>query len=59
MITAEGYKAFRGIMRVMPKSGEPFDLAGDFIYKPEYKCWYGRGQSFHECICEVLVDETA
>lgn len=59
MITVEGYKAFRGVLRVTPKSGaEPFELYGDFLYKPEYNCWYGRGRSFHESICEVLVDET-
>lgn len=60
MISLEGYKAFRGIMRIIPKNPniKPFDLAADWLYKPEHQCWYGGGGSFMEEICTVLVDLT-
>ena len=67
MICVEGYKAFRGVMRITPTGdgAEPFDLPGDWLYKPEYKCWYGvvpgrtpRTSSFPAEICAVLKEET-
>lgn len=60
MICSEGYKAFRGIMRIVPKnpSMKPYELTADWLYKPEYQCWYGRGSSFPEEICEVVIDLT-
>ena len=60
MICSEGYKAFRGTMRIVPKNPnmKPYELTADWLYKPEYQCWYGRGSSFPEEICEVLVDLT-
>lgn len=61
MICSEGYKAFRGTMRIVPKNPnmKPYELTADWLYKPEYQCWYGKGSSFPEEICEVLVDLTA
>lgn len=55
MIEVEGYKAFRGTLRISPKSPEikPFDLEGDWLFKPETNCWYGQGCSFSAEICEV------
>ena len=55
MIKVEEYKAFRGTMRIVPKnkSIEPFEITGDWLYKPDTKCWYGGGRSFSEEICEV------
>lgn len=60
MIKVEGYKAFRGIMRIVPKneSIKPFEMKGDWLYKPERDCWYGCGRSFCACICEVVKDYT-
>ena len=60
MICSEGYKVFRGTMRIVPKNPnmKPYELTTDWLYKPEYQCWYGRGSSFPEEICEVLVDLT-
>lgn len=56
MICVEGYKAFRGTMRITPKNPEfpPRDITGDWLYKPEYDCWYGGGASFSAQICEVI-----
>lgn len=61
MICSEGYKAFRGTMRIVPKNPnmKPYELTADWLYKPEYQCWYGKGSSFPEEICEVMVDLTA
>lgn len=59
MIEVEGYKAFRGIMRVTPKCQNvvPFESKGDWLYKPDTKCWYGNGRSFSQDICEILREE--
>lgn len=56
MIQVEGYKAFNGTMRIIPKSDKvkPFELSGDWLYKPDCKAWYGCGQSFGESICEIV-----
>lgn len=60
MICVEGYKAFRGTMRITPINGAaPFELRGDWLYKPEHDCWYGCGRSFPAGICEIVEDETA
>ena len=58
MIKVEGYKAFKGVMRIIPKGGnfEPFELKGDWLYKPDTNCWYGKGTSFPEEICEIVED---
>lgn len=65
MICVEGYRAFRGAMRIAPKDLPPykamnhsFTLTGDWLYKPQYDCWYGCGRSFGADICEVVGDET-
>lgn len=59
MIEVEGYKAFHGTMRITPQSADrkPFELSGDWLYKPDTRCWYGKGQSFMEQICEVVEEE--
>ena len=56
MITVEGYKAFRGTLLISPKSPEmkPFELEGDWLFKPDTNCWYGQGCSFSAEICKVL-----
>ena len=58
MIKVEGYKAFEGVLRVTPKCAgvEPFELEGQFLYKPDADCWYGCGRSFPAEICEVVED---
>ena len=34
MIKVEGYKSFRGIMRIVPNTVlmQPFEIAGDWLY---------------------------
>ena len=60
MIKVEGYKAFRGVMKITPKTEtvKPFELEGDWLYKPDTDCWYGVGRSFCSSICEVVEDFT-
>lgn len=54
-ISVEGFKAFRGTMRITPKAAVPaYDLHGDWLYKPETGCWYGKGSSFPEDICTIM-----
>lgn len=57
MIECEGYKAFFGTMLITPKNKniEPFIIADkDWLYKPQYDCWYGDGRSFMSAICTVI-----
>ena len=60
MIKVEGYKAFKGTMKITPKNADfkPFELEGDWLYKPDADCWYGGGRSFCASICEVVEDLT-
>jgi hypothetical protein len=58
MIIVEGYIAFRGTMLITPKNDvPPFELTGDWLYKPEHKCWYGCGRSFCADICDVKEEQ--
>jgi hypothetical protein len=55
VIKCEGYRAFRGTMKITPKAKVPsFELTGDWLYKPDTRCWYGKGSSFHEDICRIV-----
>ena len=58
-ITVEGYKAFRGVMRIVPKTVlmQPFEVSGDWLYKPEYDCWYDGKSSYPASICEIVGGE--
>ena len=60
MIKVEGYMAFRGTMRIVPKTVlmQPFEIKGEFLYKPETNCWYNGGGSYPASICEVVEDLT-
>lgn len=56
MIQQNGFKAFRGVMRITPVNPdfEPFEIDSDWVYVPEYDCWYGGGRSFVSRCCTVL-----
>lgn len=54
MLEAEGYKMFKG--KIKTKTGMEFE--GTFLYKPEFKCWYGCGASF-PADCIVIVKDEA
>lgn len=57
MIKVEGYKAFHGDMKIVPKSpAYPSYIIEDkdWLYKPDTNCWYGDGRSFLADICEPI-----
>ena len=56
MIKCEGYKAFHGTAMVKPTNTKfpPFQMTGDWLYKPEFDCWYCNGSSFPaEIVTEI------
>ena len=55
MLKCEGYMMFRGTATIAPANGAPYDVTGDWLYKPEYDCWYGGGRSFCAAVCEVIL----
>lgn len=60
MIKVDGYKAFHGVMRITPKSKcvSPFEVEGDWLYKPDTGCWYCKGRSYGADICTVVRDDS-
>lgn len=60
MIEVDGYKAFRGTIRVTPLNGNhPYTLTGDCLYKPLTDCWYVQRtgdwpKSVPAVLCEIL-----
>lgn len=56
MVEVEGYKAFKGVMKITPKCDtiKPFEIECDWLYKPDTECWYGSGRSFSKDICEIV-----
>lgn len=55
VISVEGYKAFRGTMRISPRGAAlAYELCGDWLYKPDTGCWYGKGRSFPADVCTIL-----
>lgn len=61
MLSVEGYKMFYGKMEIVPKTSSipPSVVEGTWLYKPEYKCWYCKGWSYPEEICQVVEDKTS
>ena len=61
MIVVEGYKAFRGVLIVWQRVNgylcEPKEIYGEWLYKPETKCWYGGGKSYPADVCDISIVE--
>ena len=58
MKMVDGYIMFHGTMKITPRcSIEPFEITCDWLFKPEYGCWYGAGRSFAEEICKIVRDD--
>ena len=60
IIIVGGYKAFHGDMRITPKNKlfPSFYLCNkDWLYKPEFDCWYGADKCFPADICEIVDDK--
>ena len=59
MMTCEGYKMFRGTMRINPvNNNAPFTVSGTWLYKPDVDTWYCGGSSFPADVCDIEEDET-
>lgn len=60
MLSCEGYKMFKGEMKITPKTSyvNEFTLSGVFLYKPDTNCWYHKGSSYTANICTVIKDES-
>lgn len=58
MIKCEGYKMFRGSALFTPKNTKftPMTVKGNWLYKPEYDCWYCNGSSFPASAVSNIVD---
>ena len=56
MIEVEGFKAFRGVMRVTSFAGfiTHENVWGEWLYKPDTHCWYCNGKSYPVECCKVL-----
>lgn len=59
IISVEGYKAFRGYMRITPRNTAyfPHEVYGDWLYKPDTDCWYCNGLSYPADVCTIEVIE--
>lgn len=55
MLKCEGYKMFRGKAVVISKNPKfpPLTEDGDWLYKPEYDCWYVNGHSYPAGIVDI------
>lgn len=55
MLECEGYKMFRGKATIRPKNKKfkDYELEGDWLYKPDYDCWYVGGFSYP---AEIVTD---
>ncbi len=54
MIEVEGFKAFRGVMRVVEVRNRAHAIRGAWLYRPDTDCWYCGGKSYPADICVVL-----
>ena len=59
VLSCEGYKMFRGSAMIVPKNPKfpPRKEYGDWLYKPEWDCWYVNGSSYPAEIVQDIEDE--
>ena len=60
MLKSEGYMMFRGTARVVPMSDKfpAKDITGDWLYKPEWDCWYVNGRSYPAKIVQDIREDS-
>ena len=59
MLDCEGYKMFKGSMKISPLNSKSSYLkTGVWLYKPDTKCWYCYGVSYPKEVCEIITDNT-
>ena len=59
ILKSEGYKMFRGTATIVPTANNwpPFEVTGDWLYKPEWDCWYVNGHSYPAEVVHDIKDE--
>ena len=59
MLMCEGYKMFKGSMKIVPLTPmKEYVVAGTWLYKPDYNCWYCNGNSYPAEVCKILTDDS-
>lgn len=58
MLMCEGYKMFKGAMKVTYAVAPEQVIEGTWLYKPDCDCWYCSGSSYPADICTVVTDNT-
>lgn len=54
LMIVEGYTMFHGTMIISNFSGDRMEeITGDWLFKPDTKCWYCRGRSYPVEICRI------
>jgi len=54
LMIVEGYSMFHGTMQVSDYSGQrTTEITGDWLFKPDTKCWYCRGESYPHEMCKI------
>lgn len=58
MIIVNGYKAFKGIMRIYDCIGETFEIEGSWLYRPDTGNWFCQetDDRFRADRCEIVED---
>lgn len=54
IIEVEGFKAFRGVMKIGFSPATLRYIRGDWLYKPDTECWYCDGESYPDHICMIM-----
>lgn len=57
ILSCEGYKMFRGEATIVPVNRSPYKVCGDWLYKPEWDCWYCGGSSYPAGIVKDICPE--
>ena len=60
MLKCEGYKMFRGVGEIhnVITGNLITQEYGDWLYKPEYDCWYVNGKSYPSECLSIVEDQT-
>ena len=60
MIIVNGYRAFKGVMRITNVLGEEFEIEGSWLYRPDTGNWFCKetDDRFSCDVCEIVKDYT-
>jgi hypothetical protein len=60
MITVNGYRAFKGVMKIYNEFGDEVEIEGSWLYRPDTGNWFHQetGDRYRSDYCEVVEDYT-